>query len=44
MLNALGNHKVGKSCLYVKRLSEVKLTVLRCLLAATVAELKRKYP
>ncbi len=44
MLNSLGNHKVGKSCLYVKRLSQVNQTVLRRLIAATVAELKRRYP
>jgi hypothetical protein len=42
-LNSLGKHKAGKSCLYVKRISDVKKAVLRTILAATVAELKRRH-
>lgn len=38
LLAKLGKHKVGKGCLYVKRLSDVDEGVLRQLIAAAVAE------
>ena len=37
MLKKLGKHKTGKSCLYVKRLEEVDLGVLRKMIEASVA-------
>ena len=40
----LGKHKVGKSCLYVRRLSDIDLPVLEQLVARSVADLKRRYP
>lgn len=43
LLDRLGKHKIGKSCLYVKRLSDVDLTVLKELIDASVATmLERK--
>jgi hypothetical protein len=44
LLAQLGKHKVSKSCLYVKRLSDVDLGVLEKQAAASVAEVKRRYP
>ena len=38
LLAKLGKHKVGKGCLYIKRLSDVDEGVLRQLIAAAVAE------
>lgn len=43
-LKALGKHKVGKSCLYVKRLAEIDKSILKSILKATVELLKSRYP
>ena len=40
----LGKHKMGKSCLYMRRLADVDLKVLEALIAASVAEVRRRYP
>lgn len=37
LMERLGKHKTGRSCLYLKRLSDVDLGVLRELVAASVA-------
>ena len=44
LLAKLGKHKTGKSCLYMKRLADVDMTVLESLVAASVAEMQRRYP
>jgi hypothetical protein len=44
LLAELGKHKLGKACLYVKRLSDVRMPVLEKLLARAVAEIRRRYP
>ena len=44
MLASLGKHKLGKACLYLKRLADVELPVLEQLLTQAVAETKRRYP
>ena len=40
----LGKYKMGKVCLYVRRLSDIELPVLEQLVAHSVAEVKRRYP
>jgi hypothetical protein len=44
LLAALGKHKAAKACLYVKRLSDIDLSVLEALLAHSMAEMRRRYP
>jgi hypothetical protein len=44
LLARLGKHKMGKSCLYLKRLADVDVTVLEALIAGSVADLQRRYP
>jgi hypothetical protein len=44
LLARLGPHKIGKSCLYFKRLADLDLKVLEALVAASVAEVKRRHP
>jgi len=44
LLARLGRHKIGKACLYLKRLWEVDLAVLERLVALSVAEVRRRYP
>jgi hypothetical protein len=43
-LAALGKHKIGKSCLYLNKLSDVDTTVLSALIADSWAEMARRYP
>lgn len=40
----LGKHKMGKSCLYIRRLSDIELPILEALVARSVAEVRRRYP
>lgn len=44
LLAKLGKHKMGKSCLYFKRLADIDVKVLEGLTSACVAEVKRRYP
>jgi hypothetical protein len=44
LLARLGKHRMGKSCLYVKRLADLDARVLEALIAGSVAEVKRRYP
>ena len=39
LLNKLGKHKTGKSCLYVKKLEDVDLTTLKQLIRNSVADI-----
>ena len=43
LLGRLGKHRTGRSCLYVNTLEDVDLDVLRELVAASVAEMRRKH-
>jgi Domain of unknown function (DU1801) len=44
LLAKLGKHRVGKACLYVKRLADIDLKVLESLVKGSVAEMRRRYP
>ena len=44
LLSRLGKHKMGKSCLYIKRVADLDVQVLEALIAGSVAELARRYP
>lgn len=44
LLSKLGTHKMGKSCLYFKRLADLDASVLAQLVAGSVAELRRSHP
>lgn len=43
LLEQLGAHKIGKSCLYIKRLSDINLSVLEQLIEESLQALSRKY-
>ena len=43
LLSKLGKHKMGKVCLYFKRLADLDKPVLEQLVANSVAEVKRRY-
>lgn len=44
LLARLGKHKMGKSCLYFKRLSDLDAKVLESLVSGSVAEVRRRHP
>jgi hypothetical protein len=44
LLARLGRHRMGKSCLYFKRLTDLDVRVLEALIAGSVAEVERRYP
>lgn len=43
LMKKLGKHRTGKSCLYLKRLSDVDSSVLARLITESVREMRRKY-
>ena len=43
LLAQLGKYKLGKGCLYIRRLSDIDLKVLEQLVISSVAERKRHY-
>lgn len=43
-LARLGRHRMGRSCLYFKRLADLDTKVLEALIAGSVAEVKRRFP
>lgn len=43
LLSSLGKHRMGKVCLYIRQLSDVDHSVLRELVANSVAEVKRRH-
>ena len=44
LLARLGKHRTGKSCLYVKRLSDVDEQALEALVRGSLAALRERYP
>ncbi len=44
LLKKLGKHRTGKSCLYVKRLSDLDPATLRELIAQSVKHVAQRYP
>jgi NADPH-dependent glutamate synthase beta subunit-like oxidoreductase len=43
LLSRLGKHKMGKSCLYFKRLADLDKTILEELVANSVLDVTRRY-
>lgn len=44
LLGRLGKHKTGRSCLYLKRLDDVDIAVLKKLVGESVKYVRRNYP
>ena len=44
LLEKLGKHRTGKSCLYIKRLADVDMAVLDQLMRASLDHMNEKYP
>lgn len=43
LLGKLGRQKMGKSCLYIRKLADVDMRVLEQLVTESVAEVRRRY-
>lgn len=43
LMAKLGKHKTGKSCLYIKRLSDIDIDVLKELIKLSVEHFEKKY-
>jgi hypothetical protein len=43
LLAKLGRHRMGKSCLYFKRLADLDPAILERLIAGSIAEVERRY-
>ncbi|MAK62177.1 MAG: hypothetical protein CMK09_14500 [Ponticaulis sp.] len=44
ILNRIGKYKLGKSCLYINKLADVDMDVLKELITAGFDEMKTRYP
>lgn len=44
MLERLGKHKIGRSCLHFKRLADLDRSVREAPIAGSVAEMRQLYP
>jgi hypothetical protein len=44
LMAKLGKFKIGKSCLYIKALSDLHLPTLKKLMAKSIAATKKRYP
>lgn len=44
LLQELGKYKIGASCLYVKKLGDIKISVLKKLITNSMAHVKKLYP
>lgn len=44
LMKRLGPHKSAKSCLYIKRLSDIDMGVLKKIVHNSIARMKKRYP
>jgi len=44
LMSKLGKYKIGKSCLYVKKLDDIDLDVLKILIRESYDFIKKRYP
>ncbi len=44
LLDQLGKHKLGKSCLYINKLADIDQQVLRQLISDSLAHMQQRYP
>ncbi|MBC7829931.1 MAG: DUF1801 domain-containing protein [Chitinophagaceae bacterium] len=44
LLQRLGKHKTGKVCVYIKRIADIDVSVLKKLIANSVKDTKSRYP
>jgi hypothetical protein len=43
LMSKLGKHKTGKSCLYISKITDVDISILRQLITSSVRSMKKKH-
>jgi hypothetical protein len=44
LLQSLGKHKTGKGCIYIKRMEDINVAVLKKMISASVKHVRAHYP
>ena len=44
LLSKFGKHKTAKGCIYIKKLTDIDLEILRIMISTSVKELQKLYP
>jgi hypothetical protein len=44
LLSKFGKHKAGKGCIYIKKLTDIDLEILKSMISASVKEIQKLYP
>lgn len=44
LLSKLGKHKASKGCIYIKKLADIDIEILKIMISASVKELQKLYP
>ena len=44
LLQSLGKHKTSKACIYIKKLEDINLTVLKKMITNSIKQIKSDYP
>lgn len=44
LLSKFGKHKAGKGCIYIKKLTDIDLEILKIMISASVKEIQKLYP
>lgn len=43
LLSKLGKHKAGKGCIYIKKMADIELEILKIMISTSVKELQKLY-
>ncbi len=44
LLSKLGKHKAAKGCIYIKKLADIDIEILKIMISSSVKELQKLYP
>ncbi|WP_163400329.1 DUF1801 domain-containing protein [Flavobacterium fluviatile] len=44
LLSKFGKHKAGKGCIYIKKLTDINLEILKTMISTSVKEIQKLYP
>lgn len=44
LLSDFGKHKTGKGCLYIKKLADINIDILKQMIESSIAVLRKQYP
>jgi hypothetical protein len=44
LLSKLGKHRAAKGCIYIKKLADIEIEILKIMISASVKEIQKLYP